>query len=226
MKDIKYKKKLSGLGGADCLLCSTKQEQWLDPQYIASGFPINRSASENMQIWKDLSVNNVIKAPNDFATRKGLTQKPLTESDQRSITITHSYINGTQWFCKFLSRVIAKVNKWSLKSYSRQDQSVKVAKDKLLERIKNLTGLTLEQLNKGGHSGTTTTGNAGREFFSFKMVSVIVEIVPEARQADVLLLHKNMSVLLRIISSNSLFDKDAYKILVSDVETLLTTYFN
>ena len=99
MKGMKYKKSLSGLGGADCLLCSTKQEKWLDPQHIASGFPINQSAGENIQIWRDLSVNNeVIKEPNDFATRKGLTQKPLTESDQRSITITHSYINGTQWF--------------------------------------------------------------------------------------------------------------------------------
>ena len=40
--------------------------------------------------------------PGDFETRKGLTKKPLTTSDQSSITVTHSYINGTTWFLKVL----------------------------------------------------------------------------------------------------------------------------
>ena len=74
---------------------------------------------------------------------------PITISDQKSITITHSYINGTTWFIKFLSRVHAHVKSWSVKEGSHQE---------------NIADITLERLNSGGHSGTTT-GNAGRKIF-------------------------------------------------------------
>ena len=46
MKDLKLKKAISGLGGADCILCTTKQSDWLDQKKIENGFPINRRAEE------------------------------------------------------------------------------------------------------------------------------------------------------------------------------------
>ena len=228
MKDIKYKTKLSGLGGADCLLCSTKQEQWLSVPCIANGFPINRSANQNMQLWLALAIDGeVAKESGDFETRKGLTQMPMTISDQRSITITHSYINGTHWFCKFLPRVMTNVKKWSLKSTSRQAILVDYKKDVMLDKIKAVTGVTLEKLNKGGRSGTTTTGNSGRIFFSSKLVPVIQELIPESTvQEKILQLHKKMSILLRIISSDKTVDITAYKTLVSDIEQLLAVHFS
>lgn len=71
---------------------------------------INRSASENMQVWVALSINGeVLKEVDDFQQWKGLTQMPLTISDQWSITVTHSYINETRWFCKFLYMVLTSV---------------------------------------------------------------------------------------------------------------------
>ena len=128
-------------------------------------------------------------------------------------------------FCKFLPRVIANAKQWSLKSTSRTARLVECNKNKMLDTIKVKTGLTLEKLNKGGQTGTTTTGNSGREFFSSKIVPVIAELVPAEAvtqtQENVLKLHQKLSVLLRIISSDVVVDMDAYKALVYDIEKLL-----
>ena len=44
MKDLKIKKSLSGLGGADCIICTTKQDEWMIEGRIREGFAITRSA--------------------------------------------------------------------------------------------------------------------------------------------------------------------------------------
>lgn len=228
MKDIKYKKNLSGLGGADCLLCKTKQDQWLMLENVQQGFPINRSASENMQLWIALSLNGEIqKESGDFNQRKGLTQMPLTISDQRSITITHSYINGTRWFIKFLSRVLAKALKWSFPKASRQFKLIEFQKERILKIIQSKTGLTLERLNKGGRSGTTTTGNAGRRFFSSELAPTLQELVDDTNtRSDVLSLHRKISAVLRIISCDRKIDLDEYSRLVTKIGVILAEKFS
>ena len=54
----------------------------------------------------------------------------------------------------------------------------------MLDTIKEKTGLRLEKLNKGGQTGTTT-GNAGREFFTSKIVPVVAELVPAEAEENV-----------------------------------------
>ena len=102
MKDLKFKRLISGLGGADCILCKTKQADWTKREKILEGFPINRSAENTLQLYNQLvEEDGTIKTQSgDFETRAGLTQQPRTTSDQSSITVTHSYINGTTWFLK------------------------------------------------------------------------------------------------------------------------------
>ena len=46
MKDLKIKKSLSGLGGADCIICTTKQDEWMIEGRIREGFAITRSVEE------------------------------------------------------------------------------------------------------------------------------------------------------------------------------------
>ena len=41
MKDLKFKRMISGLGGADCLLCVSQQKDWMDPEKYPNGFEIN-----------------------------------------------------------------------------------------------------------------------------------------------------------------------------------------
>ena len=104
MKDLKIKKSLSGLGGADCIICTTKQNEWMIEERIREGFTITRSAEETLSLYQSL-VNEDGEVPRqnyDYKFRKGLTQQPITTSDQHSICITHAYINIPKWFLKFL----------------------------------------------------------------------------------------------------------------------------
>ena len=106
MKDLKFKKYISGLGGADCILCKSQQKDWTDRERVSRGFPIERSAEDTFELYEQLvdEDGDIKTKSGDFDTRQGLTQKPLTTSDQTRITITHSYINGTTWFLKVLYR--------------------------------------------------------------------------------------------------------------------------
>ena len=58
MKDIKFRKNISGLSGADCLLCQTKQEEWLDRERIEEGFTIDRTAQDTAELYLALADDN------------------------------------------------------------------------------------------------------------------------------------------------------------------------
>ena len=77
MKDLKFKKKLCGLGGADCILCETRQCDWMNEQQINEGFPIMRTAAENLDIYTKLiekDSGRIVPEKGDYPTRKGITQ--------------------------------------------------------------------------------------------------------------------------------------------------------
>ena len=113
MKDLKLKRSISGLGGADCILCVSKTEDWSIEENILNGFNINRSAENNMELYNQLVQDgNITVKQGDFDTRKGLTKKPITSSDQHNITIVHSYINVTTWFLKLLYRMNSEYIVW------------------------------------------------------------------------------------------------------------------
>ena len=123
MKDLKFQKILRALGGAPCLLCDTQVDDCTKLEKIEEGFPITRSAEETENIYNTLRDENgeVIKSPKDFETRKGLTQKPITTSDQRNITILHAYINGVAFFIKFLARIECPHQVWMVHGNYRGD---------------------------------------------------------------------------------------------------------
>ena len=113
-----------------------------------------------MQLYHDL-VNGDGEVPReagDFETRKGLTKKPLTTSDQTNITITHSYINVTTWFLKLLYRCHIDFKSWIEKSGPLGDpiRNAKVQKDRVLDNILADTGLNLDRCSSGSHGGTST----------------------------------------------------------------------
>ena len=136
MKDMKLKRKLSGLGGAACLLCCRKPKDWTSLEYIVQGFPITRSADQTWKLFEQL-VNEdgeIETEANDFEARKGLTQEPLTISDQRNITLTHAYINNTRWFVKLLTRCHIDYRNWIRKTDSLCDL-LKNAHKRVVNRI-------------------------------------------------------------------------------------------
>ena len=113
MKDLKFKKMISGLGGAACILCKSKVQDWTDINKLKDGFKINRFAADTRDIFQSVidDNGNICIRPHDFETRAGVTQEPISDSDQHGITITHSYINGTTWYMKMLYRCHADIKK-------------------------------------------------------------------------------------------------------------------
>ena len=70
MKDLKLKGSISGLGGADCIICITRQCDWTDIENIKRGFPVNRSAAETWELFENLVTDDgdIVTKPNDFDT--------------------------------------------------------------------------------------------------------------------------------------------------------------
>ena len=203
MKDLKFKKCISGLGGADCILCKTKQRDWTTNTKVTEGFPINRSAVNTLKLYKELiDENGEIKTKSgDFETREGITKEAITTSDQTSITVTHSYINVTSWFVKFLARCNANCQKWVEKSDHRGDP-IRRGKDRVLKAIYEETGLYFEKVDSTGKGGSSTNGNQGRRFFSEEVIESIKKLVPEKHRENLLLLHRQISTILRVVSSS------------------------
>ena len=95
---------MSGLGGADCIICTTKKNEWMIEERIREGFAITHSAEEMLCLYKSL-VNEDGEVPRqhyDYKFRKGLKQQPITTSDQYSICITYTYINIPKCFLNIL----------------------------------------------------------------------------------------------------------------------------
>ncbi len=217
MKDLKFKRMVSGLGGADCLLCVSRQKDWTQPEQYQQGFAITRSATTTRQLYNDLVTDdgNIERSNNDFETRKGLTRCPITTSSQHSIAVTHSYINGTSWFVKLIARCRINYTRWSHLS-NRRGEALTRSNQVVIDTIQRRTGLVLEQLTKhGGKSGNETTGNQGRKFFSEIMIPVIKELTSNATnhsfQECLLKLHSEMSSILRVIASTEKVNEEAFR---------------
>ena len=107
MKDLKIKRSLSLLGGADCIICTTKQDEWMIEGRIREVCAITHSSEETLCLYQSL-VNEDGDVPRQhyyYKFRKGLTQQPIITSDKHSICITHAYINIPKWFLNVLYRL-------------------------------------------------------------------------------------------------------------------------
>ena len=147
MKDLKYKKTISGLQGADCILCKYKQLDWMDEEIIENGFDITRNAEDTLKLYFDLIDldSNIPREKKDYDRRGGLTQQPLTTSSQHSICITHSYINTTEWFVKVLARLNSPWLHWIEKSSVYGDH-IRAGTERIKEIIENGLGLRVAQV--------------------------------------------------------------------------------
>ena len=215
MKDLKFKKSISGLGGADCILCKSKVSDWTDLTKIKEGFKINRTAADTKEIFHSVidEDGNIMIKPKDFDVRSGVTKEPLSDSDQHSITITHSYINGCTWFLKMLYRCHSDWPKWEQKAGLGQhlDRSKKEVRDK----IKLETGLRLDYVcSAGGKGGTSTDGKQGRRFFSDELLPIIEDLLSKVNnkkyQENLLKLHHQLSIILRIVSCTRKIDVEKF----------------
>ena len=77
IKDLKLKTKISGLGGADCLLYKPQAKDWTDKSKATEGYKINRTAAETISIYQPVLNDNdeIVVQPKDFETRSGVNSK-------------------------------------------------------------------------------------------------------------------------------------------------------
>ena len=107
----------------------------------------------------------IIKKPKDYEQRKGLTNEPLTSSDQHSITILHSYINVLGWFLKVIYRCHISYECWIEKN-TINGEPIRRAKEIVQSMLKETTGMTLDQVaGANDKGGTSNDGNQARCFF-------------------------------------------------------------
>ena len=85
VNNSKLKEKNSGLWDADCITYAGQKSDWINEDCIRT----NQWKYQWKYINKD---GDIIKKQGDYKTRKGLANKPITASDQRSVCIIHSYI--------------------------------------------------------------------------------------------------------------------------------------
>ncbi|CAF4412444.1 unnamed protein product, partial [Didymodactylos carnosus] len=170
MKDVKIRLVESGLGGAHCLMCERKQEDWKNVKKIEEEnyFAITRTAEKTLKLYEEMieEKGKIVRRQNDYDIRGGLTTEPLSSSDHHYITLTHQYINGTTWFLNIFYRITANLLVWAVRGEENQEK-LKKANQAVLKHIEDATGLKLDQCDSSsGNTGTSTTGSQGRRFFS------------------------------------------------------------
>ena len=101
------------------------------------------------------------------------------------------------------------------------------AKERVLNKLEEKHGLVLDKCAAGGtdKTGTSTTGNQGRRFFSEEVVKTVSELATEKYRSDILKLHKDISVVLRVVSCTKQIDLDKFSNVCNDISEYLTTNF-
>ena len=121
----------------------------MDLDKIKKGFPITRNANSSIELYEHLIFEGdgeIQRKFKDYEHRKGLTNKPLTTSDQHSFTILHSYINVLGWFMKVIYRCNAHHEYW-IEEKSIDGQPIRDAKKTVQKDLKESLGLTLDQVS-------------------------------------------------------------------------------
>ena len=168
MIDGKMHTCISGLGGAFCCLCTYSKEQCRDQNNITTGFKIDRTLADTLEICEqDLHLEGNRKK-GDYDVRKGVTQEPITTEDINNIHPLHNLLRCFGWLFKICCHATAGHLSWSeakLDVSNRVAQALqflKQAKEEIQARVKEETSITLEKADPTGHGGTSTTGNIAK----------------------------------------------------------------
>ena len=98
----------------------------------------------------------------DYKFRKGLTQQPITTSDQHSICITHAYINIPKWFLNVLYHLNQEYLVWPENKTAFGD-FIRKGKENVFGIFLQNTGMALDVVQQfNSHRVTSTDGNSGR----------------------------------------------------------------
>ena len=96
----------------------------------------------------------------------------------------------------------------------------------MLKILEDRHGLILNQCASGtAKTGTATTGGQGRRLCSEEVVQTLSEIIPEKYKENLLLLHKQLSIILHVVSFTGQLNVDLYEQLCQNFSINLINNF-
>ena len=228
----------TGLQGAYCSMCTTSEEEGKNIERIRNGFTIDRCVADNLALFESLVLTDedgneyVPKNPGDYATRTGLTQRPLTEQNlHQNIPITHAYLRFLSHFQEVLYRQRAKVFIMGRgkRISDNEKQRIKAAKLQIQKEVRfGPLAMKFDVPDKYGHGGNSDTANVARKFFSAESRPHVVDLFnPESEETrkNISLLLQNISVILRIISSKEKVETVSFEELCIETYEFLVVLF-
>lgn len=113
--DHKAANLLLSLGEAYCEICNILKEESLNIDTIKSGINITRYITSLHALFDELVEEDgtIYKAHNDYATRAGLTQRPIATNQVFSTQVLHALMRSLDMYMKIIVHVIAAIFDWS-----------------------------------------------------------------------------------------------------------------
>ena len=226
--DGKAVKEVSGLGGAYCLVGTCSKEDGHNLDMIKSGFEMNRTMEKVHEIFQklyDAEIGSIKKSPKDQKTRQGVTNEPLTtQSVNLAPRPLHCMLRAYTFFQKLMYKIHAEAETAkNPDSTITEKAQMEISRKFLISAVNQATSIVMDTPTSKG--GTTDTGNAAKEFFSHKLIPVLSDNFPADQVDNLLKLHRNLSVILRVLSSKRQVDFQRLKSTCTDTYVLLGNKF-
>ena len=209
------------------MLGTCSKEDGQDINKIKAGFKFDRSMEQVAEIYRQLyneERGTITKSTRDYSIRQGVTNAPLTvQPIHHAPHPLHDELRMYNFFQKLMYKVHFIVE---LEKHPDADEKELMAASRLtiIEAIKERTGIVMDTPTSKG--GTTDTGNAAERFFSDEVIPVLKDLFPPEWQDDILKLHKNFSVILRVIKSTRPVDTEKLQAACQETYLLLRLKFH
>ena len=166
----------------------------------------------------------------DYKIRLGLTQKPITSEEiVEDFSVLHAYLRMLAFILTLIYRLNAGVRIWGAGKHRSTDQAkrIQLAEATFKGQIKEKLHMKIDTPNQDS-GGTSDTGNVAKRFFSSESRPIILELVKGTNEEKAALetLLTNISVILRVMSSNRKIDTESFSEFCRKTYVLLIEKFD
>ena len=200
-------------------MCTASKSQLKDLYFVRTGYPINRTISSAKQIFDEVDLEEFLSRPSE--QRFQITEKFTSEHDILPASPLHCMLRVFGRFMTLFYHLKAVV----IREWSPSNPRVENAKKIIQELLLGYTGLRIHYLNIQG--GTSTTGNVARLCFIIHddnqkhIIYWVLTLIHQKYKYEVEILHRNLSIILRIMNSNEKVDAIKPEILYKDTYNAL-----
>ena len=213
MMDLKAANLYLGLGGSYCDLCEYSRADCHDPDVVRAGFQITRTVADMQALFQENidEDDEIVKHHNDYATRKGLTTKPIPNHEVVSVQVLHALLRTFDHYMKIAVHLRAEVFDWTESKTSRYYRFLEAAKKEIQGKLEEVLGERWDFPDGTGKGGTSTTGNTARKILHNGGRDIVIQMLPDRFRDIMMQIGQYLSVILRLFSSSKSIDVKEYK---------------